>query len=193
MGGRRADIAQSGLTSIEGWLWAPGACERGPIALDRWSCTRRVAPPEPLNSQMIRATGGVSGRASSGRSLEVRSQSNRTSPPIRYTRYRGRRQSRRLGRAGTRMAGRPSPMISGAIAICSRSSRLASRNAETVTPPPSTNTRAQPCSSSNRSMSATAVPGSASAIPTRLALPTCASPGRTSGAAQQVHVGRKGR
>ena len=58
-----------------------------------------------------------------------------------------------------RIAGRPSPMMTGATARCRRSSRFASRNADTVTPPPSTNTRAQPRSRSTRSSAAGAPPG----------------------------------
>ncbi len=51
---------------------------------------------------------------------------------------------------GSRIAGRPSPMMSGAIAICSRSSRFASRNIETVTPPPSMKILEQPRACSRR-------------------------------------------
>ena len=46
-------------------------------------------------------------------------------------------------------------MMSGAIARCRRSSRFASRNIETVTPPPSTKIRGQPRARSTRSSSAT--------------------------------------
>ena len=62
---------------------------------------------------------------------------------MRNTRYRGRWQSRSVARGGRRIAGRPSPIMRGAMAMCRRSSRFASRNADTVTPPPSTKIRAQ--------------------------------------------------
>ena len=63
---------------------------------------------------------------------------------MRKTRYFGRWQSLSVARAGRRMAGRPSPIMSGAMATWRRSSRLASRKADTVTPPPSTKIRRPP-------------------------------------------------
>ncbi len=91
---------------------------------------------------------------------------------MRKTRYRGRWQSLSAERAGMRIAGRPSPMSSGAMAICRRSSRFAARNCETVTPPPSTKIRRQPRAQQRVDQVAlTSTPASTSATAATVAFP----------------------
>jgi hypothetical protein len=118
-----------------------------------------------------------------------KSMSNSTSDPIRNTRYRGRAQSLSTAGPGRRIAGRPSPIRNGAIAICRRSSSPASRNADTVTPPPSMNTRAQPRPCRRRNNAARSTPAFPDSSPTMLASPNVVSPSSTRVRSQTYQVG----